>query len=30
MAKPGYRVFDTVVAELERMSPHFVRVTFRS
>ena len=30
MAKPGYRVFETVVAELERMSPHFVRVTFRS
>ena len=30
MAKPGYRVFDTVVAELERMSPHFVRVTFHS
>jgi NADPH-dependent ferric siderophore reductase len=30
MAKPGYRVFDTVVARLERMSPHFVRATFRS
>ncbi|AWB95038.1 hypothetical protein DCE93_04670 [Agromyces badenianii] len=30
MAKPGYRVFDTEVGELRRMSPHFVRVTFRS
>ncbi|MDQ0895504.1 siderophore-interacting protein [Agromyces ramosus] len=30
MAKPGYRVFETVVGEIERMSPHFVRVTFRS
>ncbi|GAA1803260.1 siderophore-interacting protein [Agromyces neolithicus] len=30
MAKPGYRVFDTLVAAIERMSPHFVRVTFRS
>jgi NADPH-dependent ferric siderophore reductase len=30
MAKPGYRVFDTQVAEIRRMSPHFVRVTFRS
>lgn len=29
MAKPGYRVFDTVVGEITRMSPHFVRVTFR-
>ncbi|RXZ46541.1 siderophore-interacting protein [Agromyces fucosus] len=30
MAKPGYRVFDTSVARIRRMSPHFVRVTFRS
>jgi NADPH-dependent ferric siderophore reductase len=30
MAKPGYRIFETAVAEIERMSPHFVRVTFRS
>ncbi|MFC9561330.1 siderophore-interacting protein [Agromyces sp. NPDC056965] len=30
MAKPGYRVFDTRVAEIRRLSPHFVRVTFRS
>lgn len=30
MAKPGYRVFDTQVGEIRRMSPHFVRVTFRS
>ncbi len=30
MAKPGYRVFDTVVGEIEQMSAHFVRVTFRS
>ncbi|MFD4422789.1 siderophore-interacting protein [Agromyces sp. NPDC058484] len=30
MAKPGYRVFDTTVGEIRRMSPHFVRVTFRS
>ncbi|KRC58500.1 hypothetical protein ASE14_18125 [Agromyces sp. Root81] len=30
MAKPGYRVFDTQVAQITRMSPHFVRVTFRS
>ncbi|MCD2443967.1 siderophore-interacting protein [Agromyces sp. SYSU K20354] len=29
MAKPGYRVFDTHVGAIERMSPHFVRVTFR-
>ncbi|MCD5347685.1 siderophore-interacting protein [Agromyces sp. S2-1-8] len=29
MAKPGYRVFETVVGEIRRMSPHFVRVTFR-
>lgn len=30
MAKPGYRVFDTQVGEISRLSPHFVRVTFRS
>ncbi|SIO18933.1 siderophore-interacting protein [Agromyces cerinus] len=30
MAKPGYRVFDTQVALIQRMSPHFVRVTLRS
>jgi NADPH-dependent ferric siderophore reductase len=30
MAKSGYRVFDTSVAAIRRMSPHFVRVTFRS
>ncbi|MEF3404382.1 siderophore-interacting protein [Agromyces sp. CCNWLW203] len=30
MAKPGYRVFDATVAAIRRMSPHFVRVTFRS
>jgi NADPH-dependent ferric siderophore reductase len=30
MAKPGYRVFETAVGDIERLSPHFVRVTFRS
>ncbi|GAA1748805.1 siderophore-interacting protein [Agromyces humatus] len=29
MAKPGYRVFDTIVGAIEQLSPHFVRVTFR-
>ncbi|MFF2496108.1 siderophore-interacting protein [Agromyces sp. NPDC058064] len=29
MAKPGYRVFETAVGEIRRLSPHFVRVTFR-
>jgi NADPH-dependent ferric siderophore reductase len=30
MAKPGYRVFESAVGDIQRMSPHFVRVTFRS
>jgi NADPH-dependent ferric siderophore reductase len=30
MAKPGYRVFETAVGGIQRMSRHFVRVTFRS
>lgn len=30
MAKPGYRVFETAVGGIRRLSPHFVRVTFRS
>ncbi|GAA1776527.1 siderophore-interacting protein [Agromyces lapidis] len=29
MAKPGYRVFETAVGGIRRLSPHFVRVTFR-
>lgn len=29
MAKPGYRVFETAVGAVRRLSPHFVRVTFR-
>ncbi|WP_022888400.1 siderophore-interacting protein [Agromyces italicus] len=29
MAKPGYRVFETTVGAIRRLSPHFVRVTFR-
>jgi len=29
MAKPGYRVFETTVGEVRRLTPHFVRVVFR-